>query len=31
VPIAESNPQRIFPGLLQLAEYVTGPPPDGDS
>jgi phosphoglycolate phosphatase len=25
VPIAEANPERIFPGLLQLAEYVTGP------
>jgi len=31
VPIAESNPQRIFPGLLQLAEYVTGRPLDGDA
>jgi phosphoglycolate phosphatase len=30
VPIAEANPERIFPGLLQLAEFVTGPPPDDD-
>jgi phosphoglycolate phosphatase len=30
VPIAQANPQRIFAGLLQVAEYVTGPAPAGN-